>query len=167
MVTPATLTRQARTTTKVSSTITPSTKTVTEQQTSTAYIDAYGSTIAMMKRQEPSQAPSKVEHAPRAIFTPSYFKGMRKTEIRTACLCLELPTPIITRNMETLATATATQTLQRTMRSTSVLPRVVETATNTITLDVIVTAAAPLATETAWNIREVQSCPPGTVSTWL
>ena len=65
MVTPATLTRQARTTLKVSSTVTPDTTTVTEQQTSTAYVDAYGSTIAMMKRQEPSQAPSKVELAPR------------------------------------------------------------------------------------------------------
>ena len=69
--------------------------------------------------------------------------------------------------METLATATATQTLQRTMRSTSVLPRVIETSTNVITLPVVVTAAAPRVTETSWNIRTVQSCPPNTVSTWL
>lgn len=166
-VTPPTITRAARTTTKVSTTITPETKTITETQTSTAYVDAYGSTIALMKRQEPSKAPSPVEHAKRAIYTPAYFAGMRKTDIRAACLCLEIPTPEITRQMQTAATATVTQTLQRTIRITTAVPRVVVTSTSTSTMEMVVTAAAPLATETAWAVRQIESCPPGTSSTWL
>lgn len=162
-----TLTRQARTTTKLSSTITPGTSTVTNTLTSTAYVDAYGSTIAIMKREEPSKAPSMVELAPRAMFTPSYFSGMRKTEIRQACLCLDLPTPQITRQMQTQATATGTVTLQRTMRTTTALPRVYTTSTSTSSMVVEITAPAPLATETAWTTRYIQSCPPDTATTWI
>ena len=77
MVTPATAIRQLRTTTKVTSTVTPSARTVTNTKTSTAYMDPYGSTIAVMKREA---EPSKVELAARALVTPAYFKcGLTST----------------------------------------------------------------------------------------
>ena len=161
------MTERALTTTRISTTVTLGTSTVTDQQTSTAYVDAYGSTVALMKRQEASAEPSRIELYPRAIYTPLYFKGLRKTEIRAACLCLQIPTPVITRKMQTQATATVTQTLERTIRTTTELPQPSTTVTRLVTLNIVVTAIPYPATETTWSVRDVRSCPPDAQTTYM
>lgn len=92
---------------------------------------------------------------------------MRKTDIRAACLCLNLPTPKITRVVTAAATATATQRLLRTIRVTSTVPRATTTTVLTISNPVTVTAAAPVVLETAYTIVPKAGCPPGQTSTWV
>lgn len=170
-----------------STTVTPGTKTVTDVETSTAYMDPYGSTIALLKR---DAGPSPMELAPRAIVTPSYFRGLRKTDIRAACACMELSTPTYTRQRTTYATgivdsnpfsacvmvtvltretylATVTQALHRTIRETTTLATVVNPTTITATREITVVAPSPQATETTWAVEQIKGCPPGTTSTWL
>ena len=92
---------------------------------------------------------------------------MRKTDIRAACLCLNLPTPLITRQVTVAGTATNTVTLQRTMRAQTVLPKVATTTTLVVTNPVVVTAPSPIAQEIAYTTVTKQGCPPGKTSTWM
>lgn len=69
--------------------------------------------------------------------------------------------------MTAQATATALTTLKRTIRVTSTLPKVTTTTTLVVSNPVLVTAAAPVVTETAYTTIQKAGCPPGQTTTWL
>lgn len=87
--------------TRSSTTVSQTTRILTQTSTSTAYVAPNGSTITVMKR---SIQPTRADIAGRAVVTPSYLRGLRKTDVRAACQCLSLATPTYTAKRTMLAT---------------------------------------------------------------
>lgn len=122
LITPSAVTEQVWSVMRSSTTVTPATRTITRTSTSTAtstsmttttrtqtsttsrsgLLDPILTVIGLRARADPKAEEVEL----RAIVTPSYLKGLRKTDVRAACSCLNLEAPTYTARRTTRATGT-------------------------------------------------------------
>lgn len=116
-----------------------------------------------MKR-DATQVPGEL--AARAMGTPAWLRQMDRIAIRSACSCLDIPTPTYTVQKTAWATSTATKVLERKIIKTTTLGVVSETSTATVTRAITVTAPAPRETAVDYALATTDGCPPNTDTTW-
>ena len=112
-----------------------------------------------MGEEQPTAAPVL---AARAQVTPAYFQQYNRADLSSACSCLSLTRPTITRTVGANAIATSTITRTRNIVQTTTLPVPLSTAIAVQPITLTVTLQAPVVTNTVVSLDQSYGCAPGT-----